>query len=126
MDVAVNPAIQALIFGKHEKHEHINPADNINPIIGNFPHTKKGVSTDKNHINQAIGRHQIIEAELRGFFRFQQSRGPTRRQGAKSKVSFDRGRSKRTFAMLMLSAKKLAFKAQKMKKEAPKRAKNES
>ena len=41
-------------------------------------------------------------------------------------VSFDRGRSKRTFAMLMLSAGKLAFKAQKKKKEELKRAKNES
>ena len=41
-------------------------------------------------------------------------------------VSFDRGRSKRTSAMLMLPAGKLAFKAQEIKKEVLKRAKNES
>ena len=38
-------------------------------------------------------------------------------------VSFDRGRSKRTFAMLMLPAGKLAFKAKKKNKEELKRAK---
>ena len=41
-------------------------------------------------------------------------------------VSFDRGRSKRTFSMLMLSAGKLAFKAHKKRKEVLKRAKKES
>ena len=41
-------------------------------------------------------------------------------------VSFDRGHSKRTFAMLMVPAGKLAFKAQKKKKEELKRAKIES
>ena len=64
-------------------------------------------------------------------FRFQQSRGPKKAPGSKIQararaVSFDRGRSKRTFAMLMVSAGKLAFKAKKKTKEAPKRAKNES
>ena len=41
-------------------------------------------------------------------------------------VSFDSGRSKRTFAMLMISAGKRTFKAHKIKKEELKRAKIES
>ena len=38
-------------------------------------------------------------------------------------TSFDRGRSKRTFTMLMLSAGKSAFKAKKKEKKTLKRAK---
>ena len=53
-------------------------------------------------------------------------KGVSRIQARARAVSFDRGRSKRTSAMLMQSAGKLAFKAQKIKREALKRAKNES
>ena len=54
-------------------------------------------------------------------------KAPTKKIQVRARaVSFDMGRSKRTFAMLMLSAGKLAFKAQKIKKEELKRAKNES
>ena len=51
-------------------------------------------------------------------------KAPTSKIQARARaVSFDRGRSKRTSAMLMLFAGKLAFKAQKKKKEELKRAK---
>ena len=77
---------------------------------------KKGVSIDKNHINQGIDMRQIIRPDQIDIFDREKSRGPKKAAGSEIQagaraVSFDRGRSKRTFAMLMLSAGKLAFKA---------------
>ena len=92
---------------------------------------KNSVSTYKIRINQAIDMRRNEEATPFGLFLFLQVKRATKAPGSKilaraRAVSFDRGGSKRTFAMLMVSAGKLAFKAKKKAKEAPKRAKNES
>ena len=90
---------------------------------------KKGVSTDKNHINRGIDMNQILRPDqfhILAFLALQKIKRAKKAPGSEIQawaraVSFDRGRSKRTFAMLMLSAGKLAFKAKKENKTKIKR-----
>ena len=46
---------------------------------------KKGVSTDKNHINPGIDMHQILRPDQIDILAREKSRGPKKRQEEKSK-----------------------------------------